>query len=1209
MPEFPASTPDLAGTTDPRELNRDARLGEKGWDLYYHRHYDGLQRTQLVRQRNGADRGWADDEHSKIPEMVDATADTDHARENEGLVTVDQRRYVVDPLAGTHTFKGLWTGGPVEVLTQNGHKVLRQTLTKTYCAGHGFTVAEDGSYEFSTSSRSRGYATVRNALLSHRSTIKHIFSSRMAFRSDIPGMYRTEIVWRDFTHESMEFILSEQGKKQAISAAEERYSLESGSVQEVHCDIDPETNTVVVIVGAIFKALNEPASVGDLLAMPCVEGPCSRETLRAFGWNGDNNGEGYEFIHQFKWFDIKDTPRTRKFLEFGVHDKDVLPRLLASEYASDNPRLIPGVADTKNGRYVYGTGDNTRMWWRIILERAAVEDGDDGTLSFVIVAAKPRWFGTGNEKIDAAVENPDGYGKSKRTVITSVDRMAAKRVAENATADAGFIRSSVSRAENDKGREDITVTQDKVWSWQNGDVPPNSVSIDGLKATGQRRTQTVRKESWDATFDRVDSNAVAALVASASAWMTGGGTQGRVTVKGVSQNPGGSYTVTLHAEGVSKKEFTEWLQTGSYFSEHYRRLRFNVPESDLDPGGLDPNTHEIFQSDRSLNDDGTWDETRTRVKPSAPRHLRFKAKSKPHGRAIDHDWFRNETALPQGLVDGSVSGSASYNEHGLLDGQTTEIDEEDDKSRSASEDHFHKETSVRSTDGDSRIDEAGVADGVITSVQETENGDGTFTHTVSRDEAKKCSHIRYVTTTGDQHHRRVVHHHVYRNAPGMAQELTAEADGTKRVEGSDQHNRYGLHDGSVSTYDSKMEDDKGDSLAEDHFTRTDGNTRVLDTSRLGDAGLKADHSLVQVSETTYPDGAIRSAKSTETPKEECRVHYMTKGGDRHHPRLVRHTAFVNARSEPDELKGLVKEGNDRIEGSFRHNKFNLTDGQFAKWDADTQDDVHETKVEDRYHVATSKTGTGDDAPTPSEYVAGTVASRQIVDYPDGEKQVTATSDRGKPASWEYSYDQHGRDPSDRTTVKVWRNWDTENPPIEAPDDDHSLGVSKTLNRYGLWDITATYSPKSSKRRKKIKNEQEDVTSQRKKWGIMYTNGRVPASFGTAGGAPVIPPFAPWSRAGYWRPYVYITRSLITADYIKALKFSETGTKDGHEDTVGGIRIGQNNIVFKVGVVNRFHEGNGVFHVVVTSTKIEGRFWYHNTVPDGLLTGVGAVAWL
>lgn len=1008
---------------------------EADWELVSVTSFDGLGRTQIERKFIAPGKGLDTREATALPFLLDATPNADD-RGNEAGTTTDERRYVVNPRMVGGQFAGLWTGGPVkwddDPRAQVPKHQVTQTLTRTWPAGHGYTLDEAGRYVFSADPTSLEFATAAAALMNHRPALASKFSARLAFRDDVPGAYWREVTWRDFTHESMPYIEALRSDKIALgrilayhfgadtvgytpgkdakpasweitieltesesaalaadvaswaelnpgvdpgdgkfhvnetasmlyfgnypafglaiadgtatgtfgTAALARLSglvvgihhaaepavaeAFAGAVEDLTCDVDRETNTVVVKCAILLKELQEPATVEDLLKLPRIEGPCERETLRLFGWADLSDGEGYRYTHRWKWVDLKDTPAVRAMLEFGVHDKDVLPTLLSGPFATDSPTLVENAADADNGRYVA----NGKAWWRIALMRTEADD-KEGSLTFEIDAVKPDWFGSpGKSTVDAATQNPQGQGLSRRRVVASLPREAAAAAAAGAAPDAGFRLTEVSRQEHEDGREDVATEQRRAWTWDgtSGGKPPATTPLDGIEASEVRHVETAKKESWDVTFEQIDGASMASLIARMQGELLPSLEQGKITVKGCSQDAAGFYRLVLHAEGVEKKEFAAWLYTGTYFSTTWRKLRFNVPLSDCTEGGLD-GQHRITTADRNLNDDGTWDETVTRVDPSQPRHLRFKAKSRPHGHAVEHDWFRNETELPDGLRNGSVAGSAHYNEHGLIDGETADVDQEDDGRRSATEDHFHREESETATDGTSRLPDAGIDEnGTITSVQEQENGDDTFTHTVATDTPKPCRHVVFLTKEGDAHHPRRVTHTVYRNAPELPAQLLDLPAGTRRVAGSDEHNRYGLHD-----------------------------------------------------------------------------------------------------------------------------------GRFSEWDAADDEDRRATKEEDRFHLATSQTGTGPYAPTPAEYRDGTIANRQVVTMPDGTLTVTAGEDAGKAASWSYSYDVRNGDKSGTVTVREWRN--AASTPSYGPlAGDMTRRVTETLNRYGLWDVTCVDSP-------------------------------------------------------------------------------------------------------------------------------------------------------
>ena len=130
------------------------RREEPQWNAYSVLAYDGLMPTQIVRrltEQDGID-WW---EATALPFRVDARPDTDDRRNDkvpflpdDPTRYVDERRYVVDPMVGKHRFLGLWTGGPVRMTTdkRSNGKEVTQVLTRTFCAGHGYTTDEHGNY-------------------------------------------------------------------------------------------------------------------------------------------------------------------------------------------------------------------------------------------------------------------------------------------------------------------------------------------------------------------------------------------------------------------------------------------------------------------------------------------------------------------------------------------------------------------------------------------------------------------------------------------------------------------------------------------------------------------------------------------------------------------------------------------------------------------------------------------------------------------------------------------------------------------------------------------------------------------------------------------------------------------------------------------------------------------------------------------------------
>ncbi|MBR1608690.1 MAG: hypothetical protein IJ678_03640, partial [Kiritimatiellae bacterium] len=381
--------------------------GELGWELESVEAYDGLQPTRIVRSFR-APEGVDSAEGTALPFRLDASPDADDRSNAAALVTTDAHRYVANPHVLKHQFRGLWTGGPVRwVLDQASmrHR-LKQQLVRTFCAGHGYTLAPDGS--IASMEGPEEFATVADALASHRPAVRRFFNSRLAFRPDIPGSYRTEIKWRDFTHESWPHLESEEGKAAAAAAAKKFFGDNVGEISEVHCEIDAETNTVVFVAAALFKQAAEPEDAAALVALPWTEGPCTRETLRPEGWGFGEGGEGLRITHSFRWSDLRDTSAVRALAEFP-DERALLPALFAADFRAENP-----VWSQSGARWVCPDG---APWWR--LGRVEVATQDDGLLSLVVPATRSVWSGSA-AALRSAIENPGGWAATERRTAPSV---------------------------------------------------------------------------------------------------------------------------------------------------------------------------------------------------------------------------------------------------------------------------------------------------------------------------------------------------------------------------------------------------------------------------------------------------------------------------------------------------------------------------------------------------------------------------------------------------------------------------------------------------------------------------------------------------------------------------------------------------------------------------------------------------------------------
>lgn len=327
------------------DTSRRQRREEPQWTEYSVLAYDGLMPTQIVLRmtdREGIDR-W---EATALPFRVDARADTDDRRNDkvpflpaDPTRYVDERRYVVDPMPGKHEVLGLWTGGPVRMTTdkRGGGIEVTRVLTRTFCAGHGYVTDEHGNYVAAftedggttfhdkdghaiEASKVREYLSADDALRFHRASLGSRLSPYMLFRDDIPAAFTREVQWREFTHESIEFLdplgLKPENRGRLSAIVGEKFKELAGeAVTNAACRVDAETNTVIFTAALTYSKLGEPVDPSDLLKLPCLE-TCDRDTLRMFGWGQLEDGEGYKYTHLFRWPRLKDTPEVRRALEF-----------------------------------------------------------------------------------------------------------------------------------------------------------------------------------------------------------------------------------------------------------------------------------------------------------------------------------------------------------------------------------------------------------------------------------------------------------------------------------------------------------------------------------------------------------------------------------------------------------------------------------------------------------------------------------------------------------------------------------------------------------------------------------------------------------------------------------------------------------------------------------------------------------------------------
>ena len=1053
---MPQTNQTLDGTAN--EFKRDVR-SELGWKLLRVVAYDGLAPSQIVRYLSSADRGLAADDFADLPFRIDATPDADN-RDNAANVTTDTRRYVVDPLAERHEYDGLWTGGPAVQNEDHGHKIVQQTLTRTFPAGHGYTVDGNGRYVYSDEPDSREYATAADALKAHRPVVRRVFQSRMAFDPSIPGSFRTEVTWRDFTHESFPAL-------EALTVNEVRDAIAShaglgnvaNAIAETHCAIDSQTNTVVFTAAGLYKESTAPTDVTSLLKAPRIEAPCTRETLRTFGLNELADGEGYRYTHTFRFLDLADTPAVRKFLEFGITDSAIIPKLVAAEYASDHPALDSTAADGK-GRFHVTRGGVKQAWYRIALMRTDKQE-EDGLLSFTIVLQKPEWHGKDkpNARRTMATQNPNGPGMAKETVIPSVPREAAEQVAADAQPDAGQTIVSASVTEGEAGSSDIRLHQAPEWKFDGTkDGPPPRVvsSLDGkdIPATSLRHTSTAMEDAWDAHFENLDPSRVTALISEVSAKLAPNGGAGRVVVKGISQTGPGTYTVDLHAEGVEKKVYDEWVATATHTSETSEQVKYNVPQNELTDGGLDEKTHVITRENRSLNRDGTWNEQITRVKPVA---CTLEYGSVSNHVTSHHTVYRNAKKLPAGLdpKHPTMQGSASHNEHGLVDAQTVEEDDDKVTQTNRGGDHFSATESVTKVQDAAPAETPGVSGGVITETQDVAYPDGKHRATVTKRTAVPCEHVVTKTKSG---HALTVTHHRLTNGFAVPGSLQSPPD-NMNVEGGAQHNSFGLVDAQWSEQERK--DESQESKSKTYYGDRTDKVRVKDS---GDGTAEqTSNSLKSYSRTTLPDGKVREQTSEETftPRTET---FYTQEGDRDHPRVVTHKVFRNQETLPEELNHSEKPGKDDLErfsGSADRNAHGTWDGHSQKYSVESEDDKSKSRSEDAWSIRDGDADIRLDSrmSEAEEFEEGKIVTVEETTFPSERISSRKTVETAKQDDWEFDADEFNPSTREKRSVHhhVYKNWQTE-PKESVSGEDKLLSAQKEKNRFGLWDAHFVTGP-------------------------------------------------------------------------------------------------------------------------------------------------------
>lgn len=625
------------------------RREEPEWNEYSVLAYDGLMPTQIVRRltdEDGIDR-W---EATCLPFRVDARPDTDDRRNDKVRFLpddptryVDERRYVVDPMVGKHRFLGLWTGGPVRMTTdkKSGGKEVTQVLTRTFCAGHGYTTDEHGNYVcvywvnggFNTKrdgageeldpDKVRDYLTADEALKYHRPALGSRLSPYMMYRPDIPASYTREVQWREFTHESIQFLdplglKPENHPRLAQVVTFHFYELAGESVTNAACRIDPETNTVIFTAALTYSALGEPETPEDLFRLPCLE-TCDRDTLRMFGWNDLRNGEGYRYTHMFRWPRLKDSPTTRATLEFlndnaltnavevpdgSDSDSDPDEIIPASEsfvlgllvkhgmlpgtdgtkawHGYENPR--PAIVKDDNqldntGRLVTsaaidgsdgsdGDGRYPVQTYRVAKQR--VEPDQDGSLSFVVALVKAEWHGgddgknweNGGRRVLAGVSAPQGYGKSETRVITAVPRNGAiPTMNAIRAADSYELITAKRQTEGQEGSSDVSFEKRKLYDYlgSDGDHTPDYINIDNNPYNATTYHYDPNTNTYTLDWNYVNPEKTQELVDKARAQLGGN------PIVTVTHHPDGYDIVHIVGKGRGAQHIDEWLVEADWF--------------------------------------------------------------------------------------------------------------------------------------------------------------------------------------------------------------------------------------------------------------------------------------------------------------------------------------------------------------------------------------------------------------------------------------------------------------------------------------------------------------------------------------------------------------------------------------------------------------------------------------------------------------------
>lgn len=579
---------------------------EDGWRLRSVFAQDGLNPTQVVRFFE-APEGIDFAEGTAQPFRIDATANADDSS-NTANVTTDWHRYVVNPHVLKHQFDGLWTGGPCEWGRdqQTQKRTIEQTLTRTWCAGHGYTLDEEGRYVYSAATDSLEYMTAADCLKAHRPALTSRFSPYMALREDIPGTYWREVVWRDFTHESIPFIEALKDDPATVREIVEHHfgSRVAGDVQDLTTNVDPATNTVYVKCSLLLRDLSEPPPEVDptdpedvaewLLTLPVIEAPCTRETLRIFGLNELADGEGYYFTHTYRWPGLKDSAKTRKALEW-VCDKHILPLIRAADYAAEQPVLDNTAADGTGRFYTMqvqsGSGSGAvecRVpWWRIALQKLDEDKGEDGALAFTLVIVKPEWHGDETRhRVHTGTGNPLGWGVTETRVIPSVPREAAEGEMEALQSPDHRLLSRRSHSEGDHGHSDISYDLKRVYDYSGSSTtdkePANTQTVENFHyptVDYAEAQNNANRKNVSVTAPRVIATGVPAAIAAMKAAFTANHLTAR-KVHAVFESDG-SYTLTVGTNGYQSPSNSAY---GATFTESADITWTEIEKSYRKPG-------------------------------------------------------------------------------------------------------------------------------------------------------------------------------------------------------------------------------------------------------------------------------------------------------------------------------------------------------------------------------------------------------------------------------------------------------------------------------------------------------------------------------------------------------------------------------------------------------------------------------------------------